>query len=40
MKKIKTILILILFLANLTAGAQKVSIATEQNASERGTLCS
>lgn len=35
MKKIKAILILIFFLPNLTANAQKVSITTERNASDR-----
>lgn len=35
MKKIKAILILIFFLTNLTANAQKVSITTERNASDR-----
>ena len=35
MKKIKAILILIVFLTNLTANAQKVSITTERNASDR-----
>ena len=35
MKKFKAILILISFLTNLTANAQKVSITTEQNASDR-----